>query len=102
MLLLLSELVFFPLLEILFGHDFHGATHLAVSQTAELRAGDLVGSDLVRLEMEWYFHSGNNVLLQAQLAHEEIVDYVPRSKNEPDRLAHGDFERSIDDVVFAG
>src|SRR5258708_21483074 len=42
-LLLLSELILLPLLESLFRHHLHGAAHLAVPQTAELGARDLVG-----------------------------------------------------------
>src|SRR5207302_6356679 len=71
-----------------------------MAQATQLGAGDLVYADLVGLEYERNLHAGDNVLLDAQLANEEIMDYVARVHNQPDGLAHGDLERPAGNVVL--
>src|SRR5579864_900553 len=73
-----------------------------VPQAAQLRAGNFISAGLVRLEVKGNLHAGDDILLQSQLAHKEVVDDVAGAKNQQDRLAGRHLERGAGEIVFAG
>src|SRR5271157_3396457 len=85
-----------------FGNNVQQAVHLVMSQAAQLRAHDLVLADFAGAEMNGDDHARNGVLLEAQLANEEIVDDVLRTDEQLDLAIHRDSESGDDDVVFSG
>ncbi len=77
------------------------AVHRVVAQPAQLRADNLVLPDSVRGEMNGNHHAGHGVLLQAQFAHEKIVDHVLRAQQQLDGTIDRDGQRRDNDIVFA-
>src|SRR5689334_4286989 len=82
----LRGLILLPLFKIGFRHDLERGPHLMVTQPAKLRAGNFIGADLVCLEMEWHLHARHDVLLQPELADEEIVNDITRPHDQQNRF----------------
>ena len=78
------------------------AAHVVVAQAAELRADDLVLADFRGGEMNRDRQAGDGVLLQAQFANIEIVDYVLRVKDQFDLVIYWNRESGNYDVIFSG
>ena len=53
-----------------------------MAETAEFGAGDFVGAGIVDVNQEGDFHAGDDVLLGAELADEEVVDDVAAMQEE--------------------
>jgi len=66
------------------GDDVNEAVHLMVAEAAELGANDFVSAGSIGREMHCNNHPGDSILLQAQFAHEKIVDHVLRTKQQFD------------------
>ncbi len=81
-----------PGVEVLRGHDDQGAAHLVMAQAAELRTGHFVGAGLGGGEAERDRQAGDDVLLQAEFADEEVVDDVAAFELDFDGAARGDAE----------
>src|SRR5580693_7811617 len=75
--------------------------HAGMAQAAELRADYFVLANRIRSEVERNHHAGHGVLLNAQLAHVKIVNYVLRADQQVDFVVHRNCERGNYDVVFA-
>src|SRR5271166_4681087 len=65
-----------PFIEIFLRHHVQVRLHVVVSQATKLSTHDFVASDLSGSEMNGEIEPGHEVLLYAQLAHEERVSYV--------------------------
>src|SRR4029079_1079437 len=94
----LFDLVVPPLLEIVGAQDGDKSPHVGMTQTTELRAGDLVlefgipgsgphlGGRDVGDEPDRDREAGHGVLLYAELRHAEAVDDILASQLHDDRL----------------
>src|SRR5215831_14832149 len=94
---LLCGLIPFPFLEIRLRHHLERGPHLVVPQAAKFRARHFVGAGLICLEVERNLHAWYDVLLQPQLANEEVVDHIAGSHDQQNRLSNGNFEGSAAD-----
>src|ERR1700722_2845207 len=74
--------------------------HFVMTQAAELGAQNVVATDLRSGEVNRDDHAGHGVLLQAELAHVEIVNDVLGANQEFDFTVHGNGEGGNDDVVL--
>src|SRR5690349_3983400 len=71
-------------------------------QPAQFRTWNFVDARGIGLKVKWDFHAGHDVLLEAKLAHEKVVDHITRMEDQPDGFACRYFQRSAHDVVFGG
>ena len=79
--------------------DDHPRAHDPVAHAAELRADDLVGAELVRVEDDVRRDPGDDVLLHPELDHVEVVDHVLRAHLQLDLLAQRDVEVARSDLA---
>ena len=71
-----------------------------MAQAAQLRADNFILPDFFRREMNGHNQSRHRILLQAQLAHEDIVNHVLRGDVQLHLPVHRHGERRDDDVVL--
>src|SRR5579862_154054 len=98
--LLICGLLLLPFFKIGFGHHFHGAAHLKMPEAAQFRTGDFIRTRRIGLEIKGYLHAGNDILLQAQLADEEVVNHVAGMHDQLDRLAGGHLQGGAHDIIL--
>src|SRR6185312_8451738 len=96
LLLLLPSVVFFR------RHRDQRAAHLAVAESAEFGAGNLVCAWSADMQFQRDLHPGHDVLLGAQFAYEEVVNHVARMKQQQNIPTSGDAQAGGHDVIFAG
>src|SRR5579863_1316534 len=82
--------------------DIHETAHAVVSQPAQLSADNLVLPNRIGGEMKRNHHAGHRILLEAQLADKEIVDYVLRFDLKVHFAIHRHGQGGNHDVVSAG